>query len=172
MLTLIAQLPLRPHFQPSDSHHTTIRQCTAQDCEQLAALYFEAYDPGEACGSLEEARDDIVATFQGEYGELFPGASLVCEDSSETLCAAILTVKLAPWEDTPQYPFIIELFTARGSRRRGLAKQLMVAASRALVEDHQSHVALRVTKTNTAAAALYRSLGFIDWNSSEHEHPS
>ncbi len=42
----------------------------------LGRLYFESYEPGMACETLEEAIDDIDATFNGDYGVTVKPASL------------------------------------------------------------------------------------------------
>jgi ribosomal protein S18 acetylase RimI-like enzyme len=138
----------------------------------LGRLYFEAYEPGEACASLAEAEADIRAAFAGEYGELWPAASLVAISggsvsggsvsggsvSGGSVVAAIQVVRRAPWPDTPDCSFAIELFTDRAYRRRGLGRALVLGAMAVT-----GQLALRVSPDNTAALALYRSLGFTDW---------
>ncbi|WBQ02845.1 GNAT family N-acetyltransferase [Kribbella sp. CA-293567] len=68
----------------------------------------------------------------------------------------VLVVDRAPWLDTPDCPFIIEVYTAPAWRRRGLA--------RALVTECLAHgarrYALNVLPGNTAALELYGALGF------------
>ena len=66
---------------------------------------------------------------------------------------ALLVVERAPWPDTPDCPFVIELFTARTHRRRGLAKLLLSTCSAVTV-------ALRVDPANLPAMHLYQSFDF------------
>jgi len=62
-------------------------------------------------------------------------------------------VERAPWPDTPDCPFIVELFSAPTQRRLGIGR-LLLASSANLT------IALRVAENNVAALALYRGLGF------------
>ena len=139
-----------------------LRPAAQSDVHQLGSLYFDAYDPGIACESLEEAIADIQASFNGEYGDFWSEASPVVESDSE-IVAAIMTVRRAPWNDIPDCPFIVELFTSRNHRRMGLAR-LLVEHCRATVEtDGEAAIALRVAEDNTPARTLYESLGFVPW---------
>jgi GNAT superfamily N-acetyltransferase len=133
-----------------------LRACSPDDVEALGDLYFASYDPGEACATRGEAVADIRAAFAGEYGELWPEASLVATTADGDPVAAVQVVRRAPWPDTPDCPFVIELFTARGHRRRGLGRTLIAAA----LGVTRAPMALRVAADNAAALALYRGLGF------------
>jgi len=128
----------------------------------LGRLYYEAYDPGVACETVQEAIADIRAAFQGAYGVLWLAASAVIEHDREVV-AAMLVVHRAPWEDTPDCPFVIELFTARSYRRLGLARALLSRCLLLVGATEKPHLALRVDATNRAALQLYASLGFSEW---------
>jgi 8-oxo-dGTP pyrophosphatase MutT (NUDIX family) len=157
LLTLIrADQPPPPTVAPAGY---VLRACSPADIEALGDLYFASYDPGEAAATREEAVADIRAAFAGDYGELWPEASLVATTPAGDLAAAIQVVRRAPWPDTPDCPFVIELFTARAHRRRGLARALIAGA---LAVVGRTEVALRVSAGNDAALALYRDLGFSD----------
>jgi N-alpha-acetyltransferase 10/11 len=149
---------------PSDEmpERYTVRSVRPTDVAALGRLYVEAYDPGVACATLEEAVADMRASFGGEYGELLEMASPVATLDAE-LVAAVLTVRRAPWEDTPDCPFIIEAFTDRAHRRRGLGRALVTYVLAEVARRRESHVALRVAADNVAARELYRSLGFRTW---------
>ncbi|WP_203930774.1 GNAT family N-acetyltransferase [Virgisporangium ochraceum] len=134
----------------------TLRACSPDDVEPLGDLYFASYDPGVASATREEAVADIRAAFAGEYGELWPEASLVVETGAGGLVGAVQVVRRAPWPDTPNCPFVIELFTDRAHRRRGLGRTLIAAA----LDVTRSRMALRVADGNGAALNLYRGLGF------------
>ncbi|RZT26993.1 ribosomal protein S18 acetylase RimI-like enzyme [Kribbella sp. VKM Ac-2569] len=131
-----------------------LRPPAVEDAIPLGKLYFEAYDAGVAAATEQEALEDIELTFAGEYGVLAPNLSrLAWED--ETLVGALLVVERAPWPDTPDCAFIIELFTARSHRRRGIARFLLACCA-------ATTVALRVDDGNVPALELYRDLGFRD----------
>lgn len=140
-----------------------VRALTEEDTDQLGHLYFSAYDPGEACTTLDEALADIAATFEGEYGPLWqPGSLGAWRDGR--LAAAVMTTNPPPWEDAPRCPFIVELLTDRAHRRQGLARALVVRVLDAACAAEPPEVGLRVAADNEPATALYRSLGFADWD--------
>ena len=159
MPILVRDLPLDLPSIPAPPAHWTIRPCRRDESDALGALYFGAYDPGMACSSLEEAVADIEASFDGEYGELIPEASLVADLDGE-LIGAVMVVRRAPWPDVPDCPFIIELFTAREYRRAGVARSLMIAAMNALAASGEQQVALRVESDNLKARRLYEAIEF------------
>ena len=76
----------------------------------------------------------------------------------------MLTVTRAPWSDTPDCPFVIELFTAGEQRRRGIARALMHRVLAEAAAAGASAVALRVAVDNPAARALYAGLGVVRWS--------
>ncbi|HEY3509460.1 GNAT family N-acetyltransferase [Kribbella sp. NPDC051137] len=137
----------RPHVPG-----VVLRPPSPSDTEPLGRLYYESYDPGVASATLEEALEDIALTFEGGYGVLTPSLSRLAWYDDQ-LVGALLVVDRAPWQGTPDCPFIIELFTARSHRRQGIAKLLLSECSGVTV-------ALRVTDDNAAALALYRAVGF------------
>lgn len=141
----------------------SVRPIARADTGELARLYFAAYDPGVACATLDEAEADIVASFDGAYGELWIEAS-PCAVADGALVAAAMTVRRAPWHDVPDGPFIIELFTARGWRRRGLAAALLGEIAGRVAAGGARTVSLRVDDANVAALALYSRTGFAEWS--------
>jgi N-alpha-acetyltransferase 10/11 len=161
-LTLLADVPHRTEAGRIPPGYTA-RECRRTDIDALGRMYFEAYDPGQACASLAEAVADVEASFAGEYSPLWPGASPMLVTDQQQPAAAIMVVERAPWPDTPDCPFIIELFTARAHRRRGLGRWLIRAAMDAVATANRDQLALRVASDNDAALGLYRSLGFRQW---------
>jgi ribosomal protein S18 acetylase RimI-like enzyme len=129
-----------------------LRPPAAEDAVALGRLYFEAYDAGIAASTEQEALEDIRLTFRDGYGVLALNLSRLAW-AGEQLVGALLAVERAPWPDTPDCPFVIELFTARTHRRMGIGKLLLGACS-------DVTVALRVAEDNAAALALYRAVGF------------
>ena len=160
-LTLVADVRQVPDAVVPAGYE--LRSCDRSDVAALGRLYFAAYDPGVACATVEEATDDIAASFDGEYGPLWADASSVaCHD--DALVAAIMTVHRAPWDDVPDLPFVIELFTDRAHRRRGLARVLTARALSACRDAGERGAALRVDAGNAPALALYRSLGLVSYS--------
>jgi N-alpha-acetyltransferase 10/11 len=158
MVTLIARTaPLERDLK------IEARQATDADVPRLGELYFSAYDPGVASESLNAAVADIHASFAGKYGAYLPDASPVAVNDAGEIIAAIMVVERATWEQTPEAPFIIELFTDRNHRRQGLAEELVLACMDSLFNSGHREVALRVDSDNSAALALYLSLDFRRW---------
>jgi ribosomal protein S18 acetylase RimI-like enzyme len=140
-----------------------VRRVEPSDADAIGLLYFTAYPRGMPGDSLEEAVSDITASFAGEYGEPWPDACLVACIAGGDIVGCVLTVTRAPWSDTPDCPFVIELFTAREQRRRGIARALMQHVLVVVAGADASAVALRVAVDNPAARALYDGLGFVAW---------
>jgi ribosomal protein S18 acetylase RimI-like enzyme len=165
MLTLIGRTALAEPTDPSLRLRVQyeVRPCELADAPQLGELYFNAYDPGIACATLPEAVADIEATFAGEYGPLWTEASLAALTQDGEMAAAVLVVSRAPWDGTPDCPFIIEVFTAHAHRRRGLAEALVGASMHVAADAGDEGMALRVAGSNIQAIGLYRKLGFLEW---------
>jgi GNAT superfamily N-acetyltransferase len=132
------------------------------DAKALGRLYFAAYEPGVAGETVAEAVADVRATFDGAYGEFWPAGSSVVRHQDVPV-AAVLAVRRVPWDDTPDCPFVVELFTDRAHRRRGLARALLVGCLAAARAAGEPALALRVDAENAAARALYAALGFRPW---------
>ncbi len=143
-----------------------VRPVAPSDVEAIGRLYFAAYPRGVPGDSLDEAVSDITASFAGEYGQPWPDACLVAGITGGDIVGCVLTVSRAPWSDTPDCPFVIELFTAGEQRRRGIARALMRHVLAAAAAAGASAVALRVAVDNPAARALYDGLGFVPWTRS------
>ncbi|MEU0089326.1 GNAT family N-acetyltransferase [Kribbella sp. NPDC006257] len=131
-----------------------LRQPSVADTVELGRLYYESYPPGVACDSEVAAIEDIRVTFEGEYGPLSLTKSFLAV-AGQSLFGAVLVVDRAPWPNTPDCPFIIELFTAPAVRRQGLAKTLLSTCLQ-----HPTDFALQVAPDNTPAVELYESLSF------------
>lgn len=145
--------------QPTLPSGYVLRPSNSSDAEVLGRLYFDSYDPGVASANVEDALADIFASFDGEYGPYLFEASPVVEESG-SIVGAVMVVERAPWPDTPDCPFVIDLFVDRAHRRHGLARSMLFESVRKLEEAGFEAVALRVLSDNTPARDLYRSLGF------------
>ncbi len=129
------------------------------DADQLGRLYFDCQVPGADLADVVEGIDEVRAFFLGEFGEFWPEASGVVEFGGQ-LVAALLAVHRAPWDDTPDCPFITDLFTEPEYRRYGLARVLMERCLTEASASARPRVALRVDSENVPALRLYESLGF------------
>ena len=130
------------------------------DLEPLARLYLISYPPGIGAGSHAEALSEIAATFEGDYGVLRPGASLVTEAGGRP-AGAVLTVERSIWDEGLEGPFIIDLFVDPQLRGRGIGRALMTGAMLACRNAGDAQLSLRVGEgTSDAAHRLYGSLGF------------
>ncbi|MEV4261685.1 GNAT family N-acetyltransferase [Kribbella sp. NPDC049584] len=147
---ILTRHPGAPH--PIAVPGVVLRPPGVADAVALGRLYFESYEPGVAAASEQDALDDINLTFEDGYGVLTPTLSRLAWADGR-LVGALLVVERAPWPDTPDCPFIIELFTARSHRRLGIARLLLNQCS-------DVTVALRVQDDNASALALYYSAGF------------
>jgi N-alpha-acetyltransferase 10/11 len=140
-----------------------VREFRSRDIDEVGSLYFASYDSGLASETLGEAMADIRDTFDGAYGELWDEASLVATHDGD-IVAVLLTVRRTPWDDAPRCPFVVEIFTERGHRRRGLAMHLMERCLAEIAEDEEARaLALRVRESNGSALELCRVLGFRRW---------
>ena len=151
-----------PREPPPVIDGVEVRSPARSDIPLVGALYFSAYEPGVAGADVAEATADIEASFDGDYGELWPEASAVAIRHDQ-IVGAVLTVKEAPWDDTPKGPFIIELFVDREHRRQGIARLLIGRCLDALHRAGAASVGLRVVSDNEPALRLYRSMGFATW---------
>jgi ribosomal protein S18 acetylase RimI-like enzyme len=136
-----------------------VRAPRPADAAELGQLYFDCQVPGADLASVGEAIEEIGAFFRGEFGEFWPAASGVIETGGR-LVAALLAVHRAPWDDTPDCPFITDLFTDPAGRRRGFGRALVVRALTEASATTRPRVALRADSENVPALRLYESLGF------------
>ena len=151
----LSSLPARVLPEPS------LRIIRTDGLEPLARLYLVSYPPGIGAGNRAEALSEIAATFQGDYGVLRPGASLMAETGGRP-AGAVLTVERSIWDEGLEGPFIIDLFVDPQLRGRGIGRALMVGAMLACRNAGDAQLSLRVGEgTSGAAHHLYESLGFL-----------
>ena len=138
------------------------RPQTAEDLPDLARLWLASYPASiTADETFESAVADLAASQAGEYGPFLAAASPVAVTGDEAIVAAIQTVARASWDDTPNCPFIVELFVSPLHRGRGLGRLLLLEALSEVSRDGYTRAALRVDSGNAAALALYRGAGFV-----------
>ena len=128
----------------------------------LAEAFAYAYGPQAFPLGASQARAEIQEAFDGGFGQLIPAASLVAITSGQ-VAGVVMTVRRAPWPDIPSGPFIIDLFSTPGHRRRGVARYLLHRAMANARPPDETVIGLRVEIDNAPAQRLYRSAGFHDW---------
>lgn len=162
MLTLYADVDKRA-FVPRECDDITVDSLdrVQYPVDDFGELYWSAYDPGVAWGTRAESIADMQASFDGEYGRLWPEASFVAVQAARPV-GLLLVVESAPWPDVLPGPFVIELFTARTVRRRGVAAELLRRGMEAVGLHGQTSVGLRVVPDNHAARSLYDRFGFTE----------
>ncbi|WP_130873241.1 GNAT family N-acetyltransferase [[Pseudopropionibacterium] massiliense] len=154
---LTADLSLLPARVLPES---SLRIVRTDDLEALARLYLVSYPPGIGAANPAGALSEIAATFEGDYGVLRPGASLVAEADGRP-AGAVLTVERSIWDEGLEGPFVIDLFVDPGLRGRGIGRALMTGAMLACRNAGDAQLSLRVGEgTSQAAHHLYGSLGF------------
>lgn len=139
----------------------TLRPVDQNDSDQLAELFFSIYS-GSVVEELALAVEEIRMTFAGDFGELLVDLSPVALYNGR-IVSAVMTVKQAPWENTPDGLFVIEVFTDPQHRRKGLARAGLTRMAADATAQGFKTVGLRVECENDSAMALYRSLGFTKW---------
>jgi len=133
-----------------------------KDKSRLSELYFVSYSR-EIVKHLAEAQREMDLVFRNEYGMLDFSASFnIAYDNF--IVASIMTVELAPWDDTPSGPFIIELMVDPNHRKLGLAECLIKHTADKLAANGAETVTLRVLSDNVKALNLYRKCGFVNWD--------
>lgn len=138
----------------------TVRPIAQADVPALAALYLRAHEP--RAHSPAAAVAEMRSAFDGTWGVLWPAASPSAWTGSQPV-AVVQTVRRPARElmpGAPDCPWIIEVFTDPRHRRAGLARGLLAAACGVMQAHGEERAGLTVDTANTAAVALYRSLGF------------
>lgn len=151
-----------PNSTADSNTDVELRTPARSDIQGIGRLYFVAYEPGLVGETVEEAIADIEASWNGDYGEFWEEGSVIAEKDGR-IVGALLTVKQAPWDQTPDGTFIIELFVDSELRGRGIARRLMERGLDAMANQGARSVGLRVLADNTRAQNFYRSVGFVDW---------
>ena len=121
------------------------RLLRTDDLNPLAWLYLIIYPSRIGSGKYSEVLSEIAATFEGDYGVLCPGASLVAEAGGR-LAGAVLTVERSIWDEGLEGPFIIDLFVDPQLRSRGIGRALMTGVMLACRNAGDAQLSLRVGK--------------------------
>lgn len=151
MVLRLADTP-RPSAVPAP---WAIRPVRDDDRESLAELMLASYrgtidDDGE---TLDDAREEIRRTFEGEYGTFLPHASVVAEDGSRLGSASLVT-------QFEGGPFLAFTMTHPDVKLRGLATAIVGRSLELLMAAGHESIRLAVTEGNDPAIGLYEKLGF------------
>jgi len=119
----------------------TLRPATPADCELLATLHQACFDDAWSAVSFH-----VLLTS--------PGVSALLKSSGTEPAGFIL------WRVAADEAEILSLGVSPLARRRGLARELVVAAAAAAFENGSQSLFLEVAVANKAAFALYSGLGF------------
>jgi ribosomal protein S18 acetylase RimI-like enzyme len=145
-----------PPRQPASSD-TTVRRATPGDAESVARLLHD---------------------FQVEFDEPSPGAEALAGRYAELIRNRDMTVLLAgdgpdgfaqlryrPWVYSAgpnAHSYLEELYVVPSLRGQGIGRALLEAALEAARGEGATHMELGTSEDDTAARALYESLGFTN----------
>ncbi len=145
-----------PPRQPASSD-STIRRATPSDADGVAQLLHD---------------------FQLEFDEASPGVELLAERYAKLIRNREMTVLLVgdgsagfaqlryrPWVYSAgqnAHAYLEELYVVPSLRGQGLGRKLLEAAMEAARGEGATHIELGTSETDTAARALYESLGFTN----------
>jgi ribosomal protein S18 acetylase RimI-like enzyme len=164
-MTLSLRAFERAILPPGDTGIFTTRVLEREDAQRLAGLMLESYrgtvdDGGE---NLDDARGEVTKLIAGDFGPLDWDASSVVARDGELVHATIITRdRVAPPPLAAGEAFLAFSMTAPAFKRRGLAREVLVRVIEHLRQRGEPRLHLVVTRANTPAVMLYRSLGFND----------
>jgi GNAT superfamily N-acetyltransferase len=152
---MVLRLPDAPPAPPSPAPWI-VRPVRDGDRESLSLLMLESYrgtvdDDGE---TLDDAREEVRRTFDGEYGSLLLDASLVAEHGSRLGSASLVTLRHG-------LPLLAFTMTHPDAKNRGLATALVGRSIDLLRATGNEWLRLVVTEGNDPAIHLYEKLGFL-----------
>lgn len=128
--------------------------------DDLAQCYLMSYPPDVAASDLDEAREEMNATFRGDYGKLRADASTTAWVGGR-LAGAIMVVTHSIWDADLAGPFIIDLFTDPAARGKGVGRALVQHAVDVCSAAGDPALSLRFGEgTSEAAMGIYQKLGF------------
>lgn len=133
-----------------------VRHPAPGDAEELARLMFDAYRGSidfEPTDTIDVAREEVDALFDGRDGPLMPGASFLALEGKEAISASLII----RYEGAA---FVAFTMTCARCKGQGMARALLTRSLYALASSGESQVDLEVTAGNAPAEHLYRSLGF------------
>ena len=149
----VATVPLGP------DPDITLESISPRHLPALAECYLASYPSGIGATSIADSIAEMEATFDSEYGVLYPPASPTAVSQGRVVGSA-MTVHRSPWDPHLTCPFVIELFVHPDVRGQSLGRRLLREVASSCLRIDQRHFALRTGPgTSAAAFRLYESLG-------------
>lgn len=156
-----------------DASHFTIRTAQVQDLTSLAEILTDSFHsrtgfmrwayPMLKLGIYEDLRNRLRSSSPHYVCLVAVADGSTVTDSSDVLAG---TVEIAlrsgsSWQShTCQYPYISNLAVRKSCRRRGVAKQLLLACERTSLEWGFQDLYLHVLENNQQARQLYLKAGY------------
>ena len=135
-----------------------IIEVSTQHIDEIGKLMYDSYlntiDYDNE--TPEDAKQEVISTFSGKYGELILESSYVAVSSENELISAALFVLNA----ATGYPLLAFTMTDPRFQGQGLCKLLVQKGLGILANRGQTICELVVTEGNTNALRVYQSLGF------------
>ncbi len=132
-----------------------IRRADARDAPVIGQLLFDFnIEFGDPTPSPEANAARIAELLGGGDTEV-----ILARDGDEPVGLAVLRLRPALWSTSLEC-YLAELYVAPGHRGHGLGRALMEAAIELARERGADYMDLGTAETDTAARALYESLGF------------
>lgn len=147
--------------QVQRTHGIDIATLTRHDVPALAALYLTAYGEDPTPENLLEVYDEIRMYFDGAFGKPLDH-SIVGAWLNGTLVGAIMCVENSPWDDAPAGPCVLDVIVDPALRRQGIASSLVAEVAARGTTWGWDSLTLRVGPEHSAAAHMYRAMGFTE----------
>lgn len=133
------------------------RPVTQEDIADCALLMLEAYKgtidyEGE---TLEDARREIKAIFNGAYGKILQSCSFLQKEKNQVRSACFVT-----FYEKLQLPLVAVMMTHPRYKNQGLGTQVLKTSMNALLDEGYTELCLVVTEGNLPAYTLYTTVGF------------
>lgn len=127
--------------------------------DQIAKLHHIIF--GEE--TYEKSRTEMNEGLNGIHGKFWNDASPQLLYENE-LVGFIFSVYKAPWDVTPDCPYITDLIVYPKHRKMNIATWLIQEASRVFLQSGAKYISFMVKENNYTALNLYHKLGFKEWD--------
>ena len=166
------------------SYPFTIRLANSRDVGHVSDILTESFyrNPDRKVNFLQRSLMDwvypllrygIMLDLSSRFGDKIPCyACLVAihpANKSQAIASLEICMRYVPakshrefwlWSEMQQYPYIFNLAVHPQWRRRGVAKQLLLAAEQTVKQWGFSHLHMHVLEDNQPARSLYEILGY------------
>ena len=132
----------------------TTRLATLDDLQPLTLLFDQYRQFYDCAPDIESAHDWLEANFRHNRSVIFAALSDGEMLGFTQLYPALCSVDLV------DYFVLYDLFVAESTRRQGVARSLMTAASDWATQQGAARLDLETARDNSPGQDLYRSLGY------------